>query len=638
MMGCGESRVIREFNKGISFFLNGKEIRIERAGVITEDKIYEAEVLRLISVENPFAIEGRLEWGILGIELKLEGKKGILKFSFHPEGMEEGFISFFARFLVPGWDDSEVLISGMQSWSPAYITSLVRGTPDLKEIRGMDEWYDLIISNPGLSWWFTGLRKERDALVMGALTVDRFKTRFYLSSGEGARILFLNGNIKEPVKGKEWSSELLYIGVGNEFLTSLRDYTAEVAKYYPPLKEPFNPVGWNSWNTFFDDVRFEDVKGNIEVIKNELTSLKVNNIQIDDGWELQWGEWEKDNPAFGASYAEFARAVTEAGFLPGIWLAPFLADEKSQVFQTHPHWFLKDREGKPLPYQFPPGERRLYILDLTNPSAMEWLLGRIKSLLDAGYRYLKLDFLFAGMVEGARLFEDFTPLQAFRSAMERIRDLAGRYHAYILACGAPILPVAGLVHGTRIGGDIAFKGTPYSWSFILNELRNLFVRLPLSSLYRLDPDTLLMRDVSIDEAKTFLLSIIVSGGLFALGDDLTTLEKEKMEILKKIGEREIFPPHPDRAFQPEDSYNILQFVRVPSPVLFVSSGRDLLPSLWSLASEKGNYIAVFNWRNEGVRKKLDLSGKRMFNLLTGEPVEGNEIFLPPHGGEIFLVK
>jgi len=647
-MGCTTSEVFTIDENGIKISLKGNEIYFRTLGVITSDGFKELKEFNMVFHDEDgsfgkgevYKIKGKTESGELEVDFYVvEKEKVFLKASFEPE---EGikFVSFCFSLELPGWEKSEVFINGMQSWSPVYITSIKSAELNFELLKSMDEWYDLLMTNPNLSWWFTGLRKEGKSFVAGAITFEKFKTRFFIRSKEdGADVVFLNGNIREETGGKI-SSEILYLSFEEDFLGGLEGYVKEVKVFYPPLNEPFNPVGWNSWNTFFNKIKFEDVLDAMDFIKKELHHLGINNVQIDDGWEKMWGEWEEENASFGVSRLEFASAVTSSGFIPGIWLAPFLADEESSVFKTHPSWFIREQNGNPLPYRFPPGGKRLYILDLTHPSAVEWLLNIIRKVLDEGYRYLKLDFLFAGLIEGERLDKTMTPLQAFRSVMEGIKKLAEKYHAYILACGAPILPVAGLVHGARIGGDIAFDGVPYKWSFVHNELRNLFLRLPLSHLFRLDPDTLLMRDITFDEAKTFLTGIIVSGGIFALGDNLLNLEKEKVQLLKSLKDLSLFPPGEENRFFTDEFNLIRQFVRIPVPVIGVYSSGDVLPSIWYFSNVSGRYLAIFNWDEE--EKEMRIPTKDIFGITPDKFVEfftgerGNErMKIPPHG-VIFL--
>jgi alpha-galactosidase len=71
----------------------------------------------------------------------------------------------------------------------------------------------------------------------------------------------------------------------------------------------------------------------------------------------------------------------------------------------------------------------------------------------AGIDFFKVDFLYAGAVDGAR-HQDVPALEAYRHGIELIRMAVGP-DAYVLGCGAPILPSVGLFDAMRISPDVA---------------------------------------------------------------------------------------------------------------------------------------------------------------------------------------
>ncbi|MBA2389466.1 MAG: hypothetical protein H0V67_04335, partial [Geodermatophilaceae bacterium] len=76
------------------------------------------------------------------------------------------------------------------------------------------------------------------------------------------------------------------------------------------------------------------------------------------------------------------------------------------------------------------------------------------ALRDIGIDFLKLDFLYAGALDGMRSDPDITGIAAYRRGLQVIREAAGP-DTYILGCGAPLLPSIGLVDAMRISPDIA---------------------------------------------------------------------------------------------------------------------------------------------------------------------------------------
>jgi alpha-galactosidase len=91
-------------------------------------------------------------------------------------------------------------------------------------------------------------------------------------------------------------------------------------------------------------------------------------------------------------------------------------------------------------------------LDVTHPEVLEWLDQLIRKVRSWGYGYFKLDFLYIGGFVGKR-YSAMPREVAYRNALRVLREAAG--NAYILACGAPILPSLGLCDGLRVGPDVA---------------------------------------------------------------------------------------------------------------------------------------------------------------------------------------
>ena len=95
--------------------------------------------------------------------------------------------------------------------------------------------------------------------------------------------------------------------------------------------------------------------------------------------------------------------------------------------------------------------KTIYALDTTHPEVKTWLHD-LRGAAEGGLYYLKIDFLFAAAMPGSAA-KRVTPIQAYREGMRVVRRPPGT--GFVLACGAPLLPSAGLVDGMRIGEDTA---------------------------------------------------------------------------------------------------------------------------------------------------------------------------------------
>ncbi len=205
------------------------------------------------------------------------------------------------------------------------------------------------------------------------------------------------------------------------------------------------------------------------------------------------------NAKFPSGMDGIAARIQASGRKAGLWLAPLAVSETSTLFKEHPEWLLQGFDGKPVFYGYEWGGNA-YALDATHPGAAEWLEKTIRTVTGWGYEYLKLDFLAAGALPGKR-HQDMPRETAYRHALSIMRQAAG--DAYLLTCGAPILPSLGLCDGMRIGPDVAGTWDNKLYSYLLynqttpgvrNAIRTTVNRLWLKPLVHVDPDVAYFHD------------------------------------------------------------------------------------------------------------------------------------------------
>jgi alpha-galactosidase len=231
------------------------------------------------------------------------------------------------------------------------------------------------------------------------------------------------------------------------------------------------PGGYESWYNHYTHI-------DEPIIRRDLASIGTNSnlinsyylgrgkptvFQIDDGWEKAVGFWEPDPVKFPRGMRVLAEEIEAAGMIPGIWIAPLLVTRGSPLFRERPDWLLRDSRGRPVPAGFNPGwDGVFFCLDISIPEAEEHLAQVFDELVEAwGYRYLKLDFLYAAFLEGSRArpairarpgaaYEHYDRLM--RRLTSRTLDSRGRPLAY-LGCGAPLEPSFRHFPLMRIGAD-----------------------------------------------------------------------------------------------------------------------------------------------------------------------------------------
>jgi alpha-galactosidase len=215
-----------------------------------------------------------------------------------------------------------------------------------------------------------------------------------------------------------------------------------------PLTPP--PTVWCSWYHYFEHVTQDDVEENIAAA-GEL-DLPIDVVQIDDGYQSEIGDWLTLSDRF-ASLERVVADIRAAGRRAGIWVAPFLVGERSVLAGDHPDWLVADTSpGSGW------GDQRLFALDATSRGGEAWLREVFGTLRAMDIDYFKIDFIYAGAMEGRRA-EPVDGVTAYRHGLRVIREAIGP-DAYLLGCGAPILPSVGLVDAMRIGPDIAHHYEP----------------------------------------------------------------------------------------------------------------------------------------------------------------------------------
>ena len=380
-------------------------------------------------------------------------------------------------------------------------------------------------------------------------------------------------------------------------------------KIRPTFAKP--PAGWCSWYCFGAQVTARQVLDNLDVIARTIPELKY--IQIDDGYQPAMGDWLETGTAFGGDVSSVLTEIRKRGFEPAIWVAPFIAEAASHLFQQHPAWFVKDDKGMPLPADRVTfgGWRHgpWYALDGTHPEVQQHLEQVFRTMRqDWGVTYFKLDANFWGAIHGGRFHDPrATRIEAYRRGMQSI--LRGAGDSFILGCNHPIWPSLGLIHGSRSSNDI--KRT---WDRIKTTAQqNLLRNWQNGRLWWNDPDAIcLSGDLPENEFLFHATAVYATGGMLLSGDDLSTLPEARLAILKKL-----LPPTGVPAAFDDDNLRI-GAVRLP--------GKDM--------------VCCFNWADTPVTLVKRLSAPvRVTDFWTGASLGRMEGTLtlenvPPHSARL----
>ncbi|KAI9005436.1 glycoside hydrolase superfamily [Phycomyces nitens] len=207
--------------------------------------------------------------------------------------------------------------------------------------------------------------------------------------------------------------------------------------------------GWTSWYNYYGDVSEEIVLENVEALVKY--KYPINVFQIDDGFQTAIGDWLSINKKFPSGMKSVATKIKSAGFMAGLWLAPYAVGFNSDIAKKHQDWLIQDPVTKK-PVVAGPNWGGFYALDMYHPQAREYLREVFHVVLeDWGFDMVKLDFLFAaamiprlGKSRGEIMWD----------AMEQIRELVGP-DKLILGCGVPLAAAWRKVDYCRIGSDVS---------------------------------------------------------------------------------------------------------------------------------------------------------------------------------------
>jgi alpha-galactosidase len=352
---------------------------------------------------------------------------------------------------------------------------------------------------------------------------------------------------------------------------------------------PARPVrGWVSWYHFGPFITRDDVVEHSRLLADgAFAQLGYRLVQLDDGWQQAYGEWTP-NTKFPGGLGSLAGEVERRGQCLGIWTAPFLVSASADLAQEAPaDWFVTDDStGERLVEERHRVFGPMFALDASRPPVQDYLRDLYAGMYEAGVRFFKADFLYAGAYAGSR---------ALAAGLKAIKE--GTRDAYLLASGAPLLPIVGLAHGCRIGPDTAtplmdfeaWKPSPTVFADeVLDIGRNLAARHFLNGWFQLDADVALVGgNLTLEQARQLVTLAALAGGPFLAGDDLPRLPPERLELLTN----------------PEVLALAGNGAAVPD---WEPDTRDLPPTHW----RRHDVLALFNWTAEDFELEVRAPGAR----------------------------
>jgi alpha-galactosidase len=452
----------------------------------------------------------------------------------------------------------------------------------IPEADGARAFYGLVTLTP----------PGQETTLLAFTSCARFSGKFVLR-GTGAphrlaAVIDTEGLELRP--GEAWTLEELTVRRGADRARLLGELGGRLRAHHPPLLRalrnqrdrrdrqdrqglqgrPAPPTGWCSWYCFGPRVTARQVLDNLDAIAKSFPALTY--VQIDDGYQSAMGDWLATGAAFGGDVRTVLDQIRARGFQPAIWVAPFVAEAGSAVFEEHADWFVKDVDGAPLRSDRVTfgGWRHgpWYVLDGTHPAVQGHFERVFRTMREEwGCTYFKLDANFWGAIHGG-VFHDAraTRIEAYRRGMRAIVRGAG--DGFLLGCNHPIWPSLGVLHGSRSSNDIN-----RSWDRVMTTARqNLSRNWQNGRLWWNDPDAVVLAgQLSDDECQFHATAIYASGGMVLSGDDLTAIPPARAAILHKL-----LPPTGVAAEFDDDTLRVGR-MRLPGAQLFCLFNWDDAP-------------------------------------------------------------
>ncbi|WP_245747693.1 alpha-galactosidase [Parapedobacter koreensis] len=149
----------------------------------------------------------------------------------------------------------------------------------------------------------------------------------------------------------------------------------------------------NNWEaTYFD---FNEDK--LKALLKDTKKLGVDLFLLDDGWFANkyprngdtagLGDWAENRTKLPNGIGTLVKEASANGVKFGIWIEPEMVNPKSELYETHPDWVIK--QPKRDEYYF----RNQLVLDLSNPEVQDFVFGVVDDLFtkNPDLAYIKWD-------------------------------------------------------------------------------------------------------------------------------------------------------------------------------------------------------------------------------------------------------
>lgn len=320
---------------------------------------------------------------------------------------------------------------------------------------------------------------------------------------------------------------------------SVYQTTIEKIKTLFPQKNIKKLTGWTSWYNYYQKINEQIILENFENFRKLYPQGSV--FQIDDGYQSAVGDWLViDNVKFPKGLRHIAQTIKEAGYIPGLWIAPFVAQKNSLIFQNNKDWFLKDESGKYIIAGSNWGG--FYVLDIFNSYVQQYLKDVLQTITQQwGFEFIKVDFIYAVALKP---LNGLSRAQVLTYALKFLRECLP--NVTILGCGTPLAQAINYVDYCRIGPDMGLNWNGLFYEKWLhreriscyNSLNNTISRFWMDGIFwGNDPDVFFLRkkvSLSSNQKITIFLLNTIFGSLVFTSDNFNSYSENEQILIKNL--------------------------------------------------------------------------------------------------------
>jgi len=386
----------------------------------------------------------------------------------------------------------------------------------------------------------------RDCLTVHAVDHRRYRIHYHMENCRLAAYI----DTEMTICGDTVLPDI-YIRTADTFDAGLRACAGDIAENMHARRPEKPAFHWCSWYYLYHNLDQPLMEEYLEGFAKHRDIAPFRHIQIDAGYFPSCGDWLEPNARFPEGLKKAAESIIAAGYEPGIWVAPYMVGDESKVAKEHPDWLLHNLDGSLFIMSKQYNEPKIwgyrdsdyYILDISNPEALDYMKHVFSTLRSWGYTLYKTDFLLWGMRDSTK-FRRHTPgktsFEYFRDLMGVIREAIGEDSAW-LGCIAPFMPSVGYVDMMRIGGDVGAKWEKDGFGPV-NMIQEIHADQYFSNVYwQNDPDAVLLRDYHIHlkphQIEALAILQAISGGVITTSDPVHLIAPDRRALLQLIRPR-----------------------------------------------------------------------------------------------------